>query len=181
MKEFDDNSLKYLTISPNDWDWGLVVTTVGRQSVAPNEHYPAMQQHPDSYHFKSNNGRVLDEFQMVYITDGSGYFESQSISRQKIEAGTIILLFPGERHSYSPRPSIWLERVLDRLQRSNCRKNCCCRFFYSQKRTAEHRYQQLVDITLSRCHQSCRQREYRLSTDSIGNSNTHVRHSCLQE
>lgn len=110
MKEFDDNSLKYLTISPNDWDWGLVVTTVGRQSVAPNEHYPAMQQHPDSYHFKSNNGRVLEEFQMVYITDGSGYFESQSISRQKIEAGTIILLFPGERHSYSPDPQYgWSE------------------------------------------------------------------------
>ena len=58
MKETNINSLKYLTIAPNDWDWGLVVTTVGRQSIAPNEHYPAMQQHPNNYHFRPNNGRV---------------------------------------------------------------------------------------------------------------------------
>lgn len=102
MRELESNSLKYLTISPNDWDWGLVVTTVGRQSVAPNQQYPAMQQHPDSYHFLPNSGRVLEEFQMVYIWEGSGYFESESMPRQKIEAGTIILLFPGERHSYAP-------------------------------------------------------------------------------
>ncbi len=102
MKEVGVNSLKYLTIGFNDWDWGLVVTTVGRQTIAPNEDYPAMQQHPDSYYFKPQGGRVLDEFQLVYIEKGSGYFESQSIPRQRIEAGTIIILFPGERHSYAP-------------------------------------------------------------------------------
>jgi AraC-like DNA-binding protein len=63
-----------------------------------------MQQHPDSYHFKNNNGRILDEFQMVYISDGKGVFESQSVPRQTVEAGTVILLFPGERHSYTPDP-----------------------------------------------------------------------------
>ncbi len=110
MKEIDKNSLKYLTIGPNDWDWGLVVTTVGRQSIAPNEHYPAMQQHPNNYHFRANNGRVLDEFQMVYISEGGGFFESQSIPRQRIAAGTIILLFPGEKHNYAPDPKLgWNE------------------------------------------------------------------------
>lgn len=110
MKELDNNSLKYLTIGPNDWDWGLVVTTVGRQSIAPNAHYPAMQQHPDSYYFKPQNGRVLDEFQMVYINEGSGFFESQSIPRRKVEAGTVIFLFPGERHNYAPnQQSGWSE------------------------------------------------------------------------
>lgn len=110
MKELDSNSLKYLTISPSDWDWGLVVTTVGRQSVAPNQHYPAMSQHPDSYQFMPNSGRVLDEFQMVYICEGGGFFESESMPRKRIEAGTIILLFPGERHSYAPsEESGWSE------------------------------------------------------------------------
>ena len=110
MKELDNNSLKYLTISPNDWDWGLVVTTVGKQSIAPNEHYPAMQQHPDSYYFKPQNGRILEEFQMVYINEGSGFFESRSGPRQKVEAGTVIFLFPGERHNYAPDPqSGWSE------------------------------------------------------------------------
>ena len=50
MKELDTNSLKYLTVSSNDINWGLVVTTVGRQSIAPNTHYPIMQ-HPDAYYF----------------------------------------------------------------------------------------------------------------------------------
>lgn len=110
MKKIDNNSLKYLTIGPIDWDWGLVVTTVGKQSIAPNEHYPAMQQHPSSYHFRPNNGRILEEFQMVYVYEGCGFFESQSIPRQKIEAGTVILLFPGERHNYAPDPlSGWSE------------------------------------------------------------------------
>ena len=110
MRELDRNSLKFLTISPGDWDWGLVVTTVGRQSIYPNEQYPAMQQHPNSYYFKPQDGRVLDEFQMVYINEGSGFFESQSIPRQYIEAGTVILLFPGERHSYAPdRECGWSE------------------------------------------------------------------------
>lgn len=110
MKETNINSLKYLTVAPNDWDWGLVVTTVGRQSVAPNENYPVMQQHPNNYHFRPNNGRVLDEFQMVYISEGGGFFESQSIPRQRIAAGTIILLFPGEKHNYAPDPQLgWSE------------------------------------------------------------------------
>jgi AraC-like DNA-binding protein len=69
-----------------------------------------MQQHPNNYHFRPNNGRVLDEFQMVYISEGGGFFESQSIPRQRIAAGTIILLFPGEKHNYAPDPQLgWSE------------------------------------------------------------------------
>ena len=101
MTDLDSNSLKYLTISPNDEAWGLVVTTVGTQQIAPNASYPAMQ-HPDTYYFKAQNGRVLDEYQIVYITKGGGFFESQSVPRQAIEAGTVMLLFPGERHHYTP-------------------------------------------------------------------------------
>ena len=101
MADFDRNSLKYLTISPNDEAWGLVVTTVGTQQIESNASYPAMQ-HPDTYYFKAQNGRILDEYQIVYITKGGGFFESQSVPRQPIEAGTVMLLFPGERHHYTP-------------------------------------------------------------------------------
>ncbi len=109
MEGLDRNSLKYLTIGPNDNRWGLVVTTTGTQLIEPNASYPAMQ-HPASYNFKMQSGRVLDEYQIVYIAEGSGFFESQSIPRQPIEGGTAILLFPGERHSYSPNEqSGWRE------------------------------------------------------------------------
>lgn len=101
MASFDSNSLKYLTIGPHDEEWGLVVTTVGRQSIEPNACYPAMQ-HPETYDFKPQNGRILDEFQIIYISEGHGTFESQSIPRRKVEPGTVMLLFPNERHNYAP-------------------------------------------------------------------------------
>lgn len=109
MKNKNMNSLKYLTISPIDEDWGIVTTTVGQQSIVPKSSYP-MLKHPDTYHFKPQSGRVLHEYQLVYIYEGKGYFESASIKRQTVEAGTIILLFPGEWHNYYPDSEIgWSE------------------------------------------------------------------------
>lgn len=98
------NSLKYLTTAPDDWQWGLVTTTVGTQSIAPNASYPAMQ-HPATYDLQPQIGRVLDEYQLVYITEGGGFFESASMPRQRVEAGTMMLLFPGEWHNYAPDAS----------------------------------------------------------------------------
>ena len=61
-----------------------------------------LSRHPEKYNFKPQTGRILNEYQLVYITKGSGYFSSQSCKSQKINAGTMILLFPGEWHSYYP-------------------------------------------------------------------------------
>jgi len=94
--------LRYLTINSRDEDWGIVVTTVGYQFIPPEGKYP-LSRHPEDYDFKPQNGRILNEYQLVYITKGSGYFSSQSCpTKQKISAGTMILLFPGEWHSYYP-------------------------------------------------------------------------------
>ncbi|MBO5771180.1 MAG: AraC family transcriptional regulator [Alistipes sp.] len=101
MTSLDSNSLKYLTVGPHEQGWGVMVTTVGMQAIEPNACYPAMQ-HPATYDFKSQGGRTLDEYQVVYITEGGGYFESQSVARRRVEAGSVMILFPGERHSYAP-------------------------------------------------------------------------------
>lgn len=96
------DQLRYLTISSTDEDWGIVVTTVGYQFIPSKGRYP-LSRHPDDYDFKPQSGRILNEYQLVYITKGSGYFSSQSCNTvQKISAGTMILLFPGEWHSYYP-------------------------------------------------------------------------------
>lgn len=109
MSELHSNSLKYLTIGANDEAWGLVVTTVGEQSIAPHSDYPAMQ-HPTAYNFRRTNGRTLEEYQLIYITEGSGFFESQSVPRQRVVAGSVILLFPNEWHNYAPdKQSGWSE------------------------------------------------------------------------
>lgn len=100
---------KYLTINPADQKWGLSVNSVGHQSIAKNEVYPP-QNHPTRYLFNISKGRVLNEYQLLYITSGSGTFSSQSGGTHKVQAGSMFLLFPNEWHSYSPDPeSGWNE------------------------------------------------------------------------
>lgn len=99
-----DNSihLKYLAASPEDLLWGLAVNTVGTQDIAPGMPYPPPE-HPSRYLFSEQKGRTLQEYQLVYITEGSGKFTSTSLGRWiKIKRGAMFLLFPGEWHSYCP-------------------------------------------------------------------------------
>ena len=68
---------RYLQISPRDKSWGLAVTTAGFQHVHPGEEYP-LSTHPEGYRFPENRRRVINEYQLYYITRGSGFFESAS-------------------------------------------------------------------------------------------------------
>lgn len=96
------NYFKYLPVSKRDEDWGLCILNAGCTRIAPDSSYP-MNPHPTHHHFGWKNGRVLNEYQMIYVTQGSGVFEANEVS-QNVEAGTIILLFPGIRHRYRPSP-----------------------------------------------------------------------------
>lgn len=94
---------KYLQISQRDKSWGLAVTTAGFQHVHPGETYP-LSSHPDGYNFPTSKRRILNEYQLVYITRGAGFFESASCSRTRVEAGTMFMLFPSEWHTFAPDP-----------------------------------------------------------------------------
>lgn len=95
--------LSYLSVSENDERWGIVVTTVGYQFIPPGARYP-LSAHPAKYMFSPKNGRVLNDYQLLYITKGAGVFSSVSCPETRVNAGTVILLFPGEWHSYHPDP-----------------------------------------------------------------------------
>lgn len=103
MEKLEKEQLRYLTVSETDEEWGIAVTTIGYQFIPPKGRYPSLH-HPDHYDFKPRTGRVLNEYQLVYITKGSGFFSSQSCKIRKIQGGTMIVLFPGEWHSYYPDP-----------------------------------------------------------------------------
>ena len=77
MTEHSGDILHYLPRSSRDELWGVVCTTAGHQHVPPGTDYP-VSRHPAGYHFSKGKGRVLDEFQLVYITAGRGRFESAS-------------------------------------------------------------------------------------------------------
>ena len=109
MVATNSKNIKYFNISALDEAWGIVVTTVGRQLVPPHSSYPRSQ-HPDSHIFNPANGRILKEYQLIYIPEGGGYFESKSCKRQKVTPGTMILLFPNEWHTYEPdKETGWME------------------------------------------------------------------------
>lgn len=91
----------YLLSNEQDIHWGLTVSTVGYQHIAPGEAYPP-KGHPQAYSFQAGRGRVLDEYQFVYISRGRGVFESKNFGQTTVGEGDMFLLFPGEWHSYQP-------------------------------------------------------------------------------
>ncbi len=99
-----NNRRKYLTINQADQTWGLSINSVGNQIISENEVYPP-QNHPTRYLFNTQNGRILDEYQLLYITKGKGTFTSKSAGVHQVSEGQMILLFPGEWHTYRPDKS----------------------------------------------------------------------------
>jgi AraC-like DNA-binding protein len=94
-------NFKYLIVNDKDKYFGLWINTVGFQTIHKGEKYPTIN-HPAGYYFNVMQGRVLREYQLLYITKGEGYFESESIKKVKVEKGTLIMLFPNQWHSYYP-------------------------------------------------------------------------------
>ncbi len=99
------NNINYLIVNKLDELWGLYTTTIGFESTPPNTSYP-QKKHPTSHWFNPTYGRILHEYQLVYITKGEGIFESTNCKPVKIQSGTIILLFPDEWHTYKPNNEI---------------------------------------------------------------------------
>lgn len=92
---------KYLLVNERDKKFGLIVNTVGFQPVAPNTTYPSID-HPKSYYFNPEKGRILSEYQILYISKGNGSFKSASTKKTEVKKGQIMLLFPGQWHTYCP-------------------------------------------------------------------------------
>lgn len=103
--------------------WGAVVTAAGFTRIPPDSVYPPLR-HPTGHLFTWERGRVLSSYQLIYISGGSGRFESREIGSQPVGAGTFLVLFPGVWHRYRPHRSTgwvehWIELVgpgIERLQ-----------------------------------------------------------------
>ncbi len=95
---------KYFTLesAPSEPNQGINILNVGHNIHQANHPYPDIQ-HPNDYYFEWEKGRSLKEYQIIYISKGEGYFEANGLPPQVIEAGTIILLYPGVWHRYRPK------------------------------------------------------------------------------
>jgi len=94
---------RYLPPEPEDAVWGVRVVDAGYGRIPPAAPYPPSG-HPARYAFNWTDGRVIDEFQLVYVVAGQGRFESRSGGSYAIGRGQGFILFPGEWHRYRPNP-----------------------------------------------------------------------------
>ncbi|MEN8157970.1 MAG: AraC family transcriptional regulator [Bacteroidota bacterium] len=97
MKDF----YKYLQVNREHPYRDLVVVNAGHTCIGPGTSYPP-ENHPSHHNFSYRKGRVIDEYQLVYISSGKGVLETLHGGRFDITSGDGFLLFPGEWHRYQP-------------------------------------------------------------------------------
>jgi hypothetical protein len=73
----------YLPDAPAPGPWQYTATSMGHERVPPQSPYPP-RHHP--HHFDWEKGRILSAYQLVYLTEGQGQFESDfSPKPQRVE------------------------------------------------------------------------------------------------
>ena len=102
--------VRYLTTSETDDGWQLSCVDVGYQVVPAGAPYPPDPGlHPPEYASTLSRGRVLSEYQLLFISQGRGNLLVGQEHHQ-LETGTAFLLFPGVSHAYAPDPTTgWAE------------------------------------------------------------------------
>jgi len=93
---------KYFPISDQDKNWGLHILDCGSVHIHPGMNMSNVP-HPNQYQLSWEKGRVLNEYQLIYLAEGCGIFESKRSGQITIKSGSIILLFPGVWHRYKPK------------------------------------------------------------------------------
>jgi hypothetical protein len=68
--------------------WGLYVTTCGESIIAP---YRPIE-HPPSHHFEWQHGRHMSDYQIVYVSEGTGRSKTNKAAF-RVAAGDANLLF----------------------------------------------------------------------------------------
>jgi AraC-like DNA-binding protein len=102
---------RYLPVSPLDVEWGIYVTGAGYANVAPSAqlrlpHYET----PPAHKLDWKRGRIMHEYCLVYIAEGTGEFESRVTGRKILETGAALFVFPEVWHRYRPiKETGWCE------------------------------------------------------------------------
>lgn len=102
MRTSDLEYFRYFPVGERDRQWGLYVSGVGSTRIPPHTPRYPLSVHPTAYMYAWERGRILHEYQALYIAAGRGVFESMWGGSHEVTAGTLILLFPGEWHRYRP-------------------------------------------------------------------------------
>ena len=58
---------RYFSSSKQDQVWGVDTHSIGESVIFPRAEYPPAQ-HPESYQLHTKRGRVLNEYQVIFIS-----------------------------------------------------------------------------------------------------------------
>ncbi|MDR2211992.1 MAG: AraC family transcriptional regulator [Spirochaetaceae bacterium] len=96
-----DSVFHYLPVSEEDEKLGMICTTAGTVTTPARREYPPNREaHPGPFRSVAE-GRVLPIFQVIYITQGEGTFNTDG-RLYKVRPGSIMFVLPGHAHSYKP-------------------------------------------------------------------------------
>lgn len=127
MKNF-----KYFPISQAQQSWGIYLTDCGKESIpAGYTSYPPPET-PQSRAFTWAKGRILDDYQLVYIARGEGFYENKKAGLQKVKAGTAFLVFADEWYRHRPDPKTGWECLWVSFK-GDYAKRLVAEFFSSEK------------------------------------------------
>ena len=101
---------RYVNYSSRDQAWGIYCIDAGAVEIKPGEAYPyKADDHPAQYTKHWEEGRVLNEFQFLYIMKGEGHI-CTSHEETSLREGSFVVLVPGEWHWYRPKNETgWIE------------------------------------------------------------------------
>lgn len=112
------NETDYFTYLPENalcQALGCTALSTGYTRIRPGSAYPPMR-HPDDHHFIWEKGRTLQAYQFALISEGRGRLQSAPDPTlvHEVNAGDIILMFPGVWHRFAPDPSTgWVESWIE--------------------------------------------------------------------
>lgn len=94
---------------------GCTALSTGYTRILPGSAYPPVR-HPDDHHFVWERGRTLQAYQFAMITAGRGRLQSAPNPERvhPVEAGDVIILFPGVWHRFAPDTETgWVESWIE--------------------------------------------------------------------
>lgn len=94
------NTFTYFSPNETDKNFGLYTTVVGNYVAPPYSVYPE-KNHPSGYYFDWESGRTINEYQMIYISEGGGLLEYAQKSYH-VTKGSVLFIKPNEHHRYKP-------------------------------------------------------------------------------
>ena len=78
----------------------FAVRSLGYNHCASGFRFAEMlKKHPEDHRFVGKSGRVLETVSIGHITRGRGYFRSNASGALTVKANSILVVFPGVRHS----------------------------------------------------------------------------------